>query len=271
MTLKMIKPTTTGQWMLLAFAVTAIGAGATSFILPLSAQQEAFRIEETTIDAMHNAIRQGQVTCQGVVQQYLDRAKAYNGVPSALMTADGAPIPQVYGTVRAGTPLKFPTQTVNASTLLPDLDKYAGPPLEFGRMEATASDPSVQQQYGMIVGLPNAGQVNGIGTFNLRGERSVTCKGDFDKAPSAGALPPGAPAVCEDFRKQPDALERAAELDKQFGTNPDFARMPMYCIPFSFKDPFDTKDMRSTGGADARYDIDFPARDSVLVEQLRNK
>src|SRR6202007_358636 len=34
---------------------------------------------------------------------------------------------------------------------------------------------------------------------------------------------------------------------------------------------FDTKDMRSTGGGDAAYDIDFPARDHVLVEQLRNK
>ena len=36
-----------------------------------------------------------------------------------------------------------------------------------------------------------------------------------------GPLPPGAPAVCEEFRKQPDALERAAELDKQYGRNPD--------------------------------------------------
>ena len=45
----------------------------------------------------------------------------------------------------------------------------------------------------------------------------------------------------------------------------------MYGVVFSFKDPFDTKDMRSTGGGDARYDIDFPARDHVLVEQLRNK
>jgi Asp-tRNA(Asn)/Glu-tRNA(Gln) amidotransferase A subunit family amidase len=42
-------------------------------------------------------------------------------------------------------------------------------------------------------------------------------------------------------------------------------------VVFSLKDPFDTKDMRSTGGGDARYDIDFPARDHVLVEQLRNK
>jgi amidase len=47
--------------------------------------------------------------------------------------------------------------------------------------------------------------------------------------------------------------------------------MPMYGVVFSFKDPFDTSDMRSTGGGDAGYDIDFPARDHVLVEQLRNK
>jgi amidase len=271
MTLKLTTPRTTGHWMLLALAMTAVGAASSWFILPLNAQQQTFRIEEATIDALHNAIRQGQITCQGVVQQYLDRAKAYNGVPSALMTVDGAPIPQAYGTVRAGAPLKFPTQTVKASALLPDLDKYAGPPLEFGRMEATASDPSVQQQYGMIVGLPNAGQVNALGTINLRGERSVTCKGDFDKAPGAGPLPAGAPAVCEQFRRQPDALERAAALDREYGRNPDLAQMPMYCVPFSFKDPFDTKDMRSTGGADARYDIDFPARDHQLVEQLRNK
>ena len=167
--------------------------------------------------------------------------------------------------------LKFPTQTVKASTILPDLDKYKGPPLEFGRMEATASDPDVQQQFGMIVGIPNAGQLNALGTLNIRGERSVTCRGDFDRHPSHGPLPPGAPPVCEFFRQQPDALERAAELDEAYGRNPDLDKMPMYGVVFSFKDPFDTKDMRSTGGGDARYDIDFPARDHVLVEQLRNK
>jgi Asp-tRNA(Asn)/Glu-tRNA(Gln) amidotransferase A subunit family amidase len=47
--------------------------------------------------------------------------------------------------------------------------------------------------------------------------------------------------------------------------------MPMYGVVFSFKDPFDTKDMRTTAGGDAAYDIDFPARDHVLVEQLRGK
>jgi Asp-tRNA(Asn)/Glu-tRNA(Gln) amidotransferase A subunit family amidase len=138
-------------------------------------------------------------------------------------------------------------------------------------MEPTASDPSVQQQFGMIVGIPNAGQLNALGTLNIRGERSVICRGDYDRHPSEGPLPPGAPAVCEVFRQYPDALEQAAELDAKYGRNPDLETMPMYGVVFSFKDPFDTKDMRTTGGGDARYDIDFPARDHILVDQLRKK
>ena len=77
--------------------------------------------------------------------------------------------------------------------------------------------------------------------------------------------------MCEEFRRFPDALERAAELDATYGRHPDLEQMPMYGVVFSFKDPFDTQDMRSTGGGDARYDIDFPARDHGLVAQLRNK
>ncbi|HEY1979016.1 MAG TPA: amidase family protein [Xanthobacteraceae bacterium] len=232
---------------------------------------EPFQLEEATIANLHEAIRSGKTTLVKVVQQYIDRARAYNGVASLLLTEDGASVPEAVGAVRAKAPLRFPTETVRASTILPELDKYKGPPLEFGRMEATASDPSVQQQFGMIVGKPNAGQVNALGTLNIRGERSVTCKGEFDLHPSLGPLPKGAPPVCEFFRQQPDALERAAELDAEFGTNPDFDKMPMYGVVFSFKDPFDTTDMRSTGGGDAAYDMDFPARDHVLVDQLRKK
>ena len=234
-------------------------------------QQSRFHLQEATIDDVHRAIRNGQITCRGLVQLYINRAKAYNGVSDVLVTKDGAPIPPAPGVVRAGSPLKFPTQTVAISTLLPNFDQYAGLPIEFGRMELTASDPTVQQQYGMTIGIPNAGQLNALGTLNIRGERSVTCKGDRDRRPADGPLPPGSPAVCEEFRKQPDALERAAELDAQYGRNPDLAKMPMYCVVFSFKDSYDAKDMRSTGGADANYDIDFPARDQTLVAQLREK
>jgi len=227
-----------------------------------------FRLEEATIAQMHEAIRSGKTTLVKIVQGYIDRARAYNGVASLLLTEDGASVAEAAGAVRATARLRFPTETVKASTILPDLDKYQGPALEFGRMEATASDPSVQQQFGMIVGKPNAGQVNALATLNIRGERSVTCKGDFDRHPSMGPLPKGAPPVCEFFRRQPDALERAAELDAKFGANPDLQKMPMYGVVFSFKDSFDTRDMRSTGGGDAAYDIDFPARDHVLVDQL---
>jgi amidase len=236
-----------------------------------SSQPKPFRVEEATIDDLHQAIKSGRATCTDVVRQYIARARAFNGVATKLVTEDGAPALARPGTVRAGAPLEFPTDTMRASSILPDLDKYKGPPLEYGRMEPTASDPNVQQQFGMIAGIANAGQVNGLGTLNIRGERSVTCKGDFDRHPSLGPLPPGAPPVCEYFRRLPDALERAAELDETFGRNPDLDKMPMYGVAFSFKDPFDTKDMRSTGGGDAAYDIDFPARDHILVEQLRNK
>jgi amidase len=236
-----------------------------------SRHDKPFRVEEATIAELHQAIREGRTTCVEVVKQYIERVRAYNGVASMLVTKDGAPVPKATGTVRGQAPLRFPTQTVKASTLLPDLDKYQGPPLEFGRMEPTASDPSVPQQFGMIAGMPDAGQVNALATLNIRGERSVTCRGDYDRHPSEGSLPPGAPAVCEIFRRQPDALEYAAELDAKFGGNPDLDKMPMYGVVFSFKDPFDTQDMRTTGGGDARYDIDFPARDHVLVDQLRKK
>ena len=104
-------------------------------------QRFRFHLQEATIDDVHQAIREGQITCRGLVQLYINRAKAYNGVADELVTRDGAPIPPAPGVVRLGSPLKFPTATVAISSLLPDFDQYAGPPIEFGRMEPTASDP----------------------------------------------------------------------------------------------------------------------------------
>jgi len=239
--------------------------------VPTAADGQLFHLEEATIDDLQLALRSGHTTCVAVVEHYLQRARAYNGVCSQLVTRDGAPVPPAVGTVRANRSLSFPTETVAAAAILPNLDEYQGPPLEFGRMESTASDPGVHQQFGMIVGIPGAGQLNALATLNIRGERSVTCRGDYDRHPADGPLPAGAPAVCESFRRLPDALERAAELDAAYGREPDLNGLPMYGVVFSFKDSFDTQDMRSTGGADAQFDIDFPARDHVLVEQLRNK
>jgi Asp-tRNA(Asn)/Glu-tRNA(Gln) amidotransferase A subunit family amidase len=235
------------------------------------AEPPPFHLQEATIAGIHAAISTGQTSCRAIVEAYINRAKAYNGVCTSLVTADGAPISPGTGAVRAGAPLAFPTQTVAASTLFPDLDKYNGPPLDFGRMESTVSDPTVQQQAGMRVGIPDAGQVNALETLNIRGERSVTCKGAFDAHPSTGPLPAGAPPECEAFRQQPDALERAAELDARYGRNPDLAALPMYCITVAFKDPYDTKDMRSTSGSDVPFAMDAPPFDSTIAARLREK
>ena len=232
---------------------------------------QGFSVEEASITDIQNAIRTGQTTCKQVVQGYLERVKAYNGVCTALVTKDGAPIPTSTGMVRAGAPIQYPTKTVAASTVFPNLDQYKGLPMEFGKMITSVSDPTVKLQYGWRVGIPNAGQLNALETLNIRGERSITCKGDFDRAPSEGPLPPGAPAVCEEFRKQPDALERAEQLDKQYGRNPDLAALPMYCAVFSLKDWYDAKDMRGTGGNDVNFAMDVPKADSPDIAELRTK
>src|SRR5271169_4398579 len=98
---------------------------------------QTFRLEEATIDELRRAIQAGQTTCVAVVQHYIDRARAYNGVCSMLVTEDGTPVSEASGTVRGKAPLRFPTETVNAATIFPDLDNYKGPPIEFGRMEPT--------------------------------------------------------------------------------------------------------------------------------------
>lgn len=238
---------------------------------PLCADAQGFQLEEAGIDQIHQAIRSGATTCKQVIQTYVDRARAYNGICSKLVTKDGASIKAAKGTVRAGVPLKFPTDTVAVDKVLPNFSEYQGLPIEYGRLEPTKSDPSVVQQYGMVVGYSNAGQINALNTLNLRGERSVTCKAKCDLHPSKGALPASCPTVCDEFRRQPDALEYAAQLDAQYGKNPDLEKLPMYCVAFSLKDALDTKDMRSTSGADAAYAMDAAPEDSTIAARLRAK
>jgi amidase len=232
---------------------------------------ERFQIEEATIESIQGAIQSGATTCQDVVKSYLARARAYNGACTMLVTPDGAPVKPGKGAVRAGAPISFPRETRAASTFLPNLNQYLGTPLDFGRMEATASDPSVQQQYGMVVGRKDAGQINALETLNIRGERSVSCKASCDTHPSKGTNPSHCPAACDAFRRYPDALERAAELDAQYGRKPDLAKLPLYCTVMTVKDWYDVKDMRSTGGNDVAFAMDASPRDATVVRQVREK
>jgi len=241
-------------------SVTLLGAGAL--------HAEPFQLEEASIDSIHTAIHSGATTCKQVVEGYIARARAYNGICSKLVTVDGAATKAVSGAIRGGAPIQFPTDTLAITKLVPNFDKYTGLKPDYGRMEPTMSDPSVYQQYGMVVGIPNAHQVNALESINIRGERSVTCKGKFD-APPGTALPKDAPPECEKFRQQPDAVEYAAELDKKYGRNFDEKQMPLYCTPMSFKAVYDAADIRSTGGGDVAYAMDAPPKDSTLVSRLR--
>ena len=107
-----------------------------------------FHLMEATIPDVHRAIREGQLTCRGFVQAYINRARAYNGTCNQLVTEQMAPqyLPN-YSEYKAA---------VTATASLPPGDPRKTPPIEFGRMEPTSSDPTVQQQYGMTVGIPNA-------------------------------------------------------------------------------------------------------------------
>ena len=69
---------------------------------------KTFHLEEATIDSIHDGIRSGEITCEQVVESYIARARAYNGICTSLVTKDGTDAPMVPGTVRAGSPLKFP-------------------------------------------------------------------------------------------------------------------------------------------------------------------
>ena len=113
--------------------------------LPRAAEppvKKPFQLLEASIDDVHAGIRSGATTCKQLVEGYLARARAYNGVCTMPVTADGAKIPKVAGVVRAGKPLTFPTQSVAIARLYPDFDQYVGNRPDYGRMEPTKSDPS---------------------------------------------------------------------------------------------------------------------------------
>src|SRR5439155_947177 len=93
----------------------------------------------------------------------------------------------------AGIVSEKPEHAPASGSVLPGFDAYGGPPIDFGRLEATISDPTVYQQYGMVVGIHNAGQINALSTLNIRGERSVSCRALCDAPPASGPIPASCP------------------------------------------------------------------------------
>ena len=79
--------TTSRFWRHSSLAVAAAAALAFTLAPCPAAAQSAFKIEEASIADIQQAIKAGQTTCRQVVEAYIERARAYNGTCTALVTA----------------------------------------------------------------------------------------------------------------------------------------------------------------------------------------
>jgi hypothetical protein len=80
-----------------------------------------FRLEEARIEDIHRAIKSRQITCEKLVQAYINRIPAYDGMCVAPVNPNDASDP---------------------NNFFADVAKYTGTPLQPGVMQATISDPS---------------------------------------------------------------------------------------------------------------------------------
>jgi len=64
--------------------LTALAIGATSVTTGQQPPAAAFQLEETTIARIHAAMKAGQLTCRGLVEQYLKRIEAYDKAGPAI-------------------------------------------------------------------------------------------------------------------------------------------------------------------------------------------
>jgi amidase len=114
---------------------------------------------------------------------------------------------------------------------------------------------------GPIATIPHAGQLNALGTLNLRPARRMALGLDDHKARSLTDLKDDDPAM-------PDALEVAAAQDRALAETGRLVG-PLQGVVVSIKDWYDTFDMRTTSGADILFANDRPPHDATNVKRLR--
>jgi hypothetical protein len=108
---------------------------------------------------------------------------------------------------------------------------------------------------GRVETIASAGQINALSTLNLRPAARAHWGFDARKARSLVDAVDADPAM-------PDALETARELDAALKSTGKLAG-PLHGMVLAIKDQFDTRDMRTTSGADADYANDRPPRCSA--------
>lgn len=115
---------------------------------------------------------------------------------------------------------------------------------------------------GPITTIAHAGQINALSTLNLRPAARAMWGFDPRKARTLTSATDDAPNM-------PDALETAAEQDRQFAQTGRLVG-PLQGVVLAIKDQYDTFDMRTTSGADVDYANDRPPADATFVKRLRD-
>ena len=123
----------------------------------------------------------------------------------------------------------------------------------------------------MVVGRPDAGQLNALESLNIRGERSVSCKAACDTNPASGPLPQAVRPPAKHFAGNRTRSNAPPNWINNTAGNRISVTLPMYCAVIAVKDWYDVKDMRSTSGNDVNYAMDAAPKDSTVVGELRDK
>jgi amidase len=164
----------------------------------------SFDVHEATIADIQRALQSERITTVGIVGQYLQRIKAYNGT--------------------------------------------------------CVNEP--QGLLGPVTTIARAGQINALSTLNLRPAARERWGFDARKARSMTDR-------VDSASDMPDALETAAGQDRAFARTRRLVG-PLHGVVIAIKDQYDTKDMRTTSGADAQYANDRPPDDATFVAKLRD-
>ena len=114
---------------------------------------------------------------------------------------------------------------------------------------------------GPVTTIPHAKQINALSTLNLRPAAREKWGFDGRKARSLTDR-------SDNAADMPDALETAAAHDRAFARTGRLVG-PLHGVVIAIKDQYDTKDMRTTSGADAFYANDRPPDDATFVARLR--
>jgi amidase len=171
---------------------------------PDAQRSQPFDVHEATIADIQHALQSKRITTVGIVEQYLQRIKTYNGT--------------------------------------------------------CVNQP--QGILGPVTTIPHARQINALSTLNLRPAARERWGFDARKARSQTDRADAAPEM-------PDALETAAAQDRAFARTGRLVG-PLHGVVIAIKDQYDTKDMRTTSGADAQYANDRPPDDATFVAKLRD-